>query len=75
MTKNEYLKNAKPSIVILVDGIPLVAAVRVFSTGSVGYNANGKVALQLANGEVVKHQISFNVTAAGSKEWEDHAAA
>lgn len=75
MTKNEYLAKAKPTVVVIIDGVPVVANVKQFSTGSVGYNANGKVALQLANGEVLKYQLSMNITAIGSKEWEETQAA
>jgi hypothetical protein len=74
MKKNEYLGKAKSSITVAIDGIPVVANVKVFSTGSVGYNANGKITLPLANGEVVKYQLSLNLTAVGSKEWEQDAA-
>lgn len=39
-----------------------------FSTGSVGYNANGKVTL-IVNGKPVVFQASLNLTAVGSKEF------
>jgi hypothetical protein len=70
MTKQEYLAKAKPSIVITIDGIPVAGNVKAFSTGSVGYNANGKVVILLANGESVKYQLSLNLTAVGSKDWD-----
>lgn len=73
MTKQNYLKTAKPTITILIDGVPVVGNVKEFSTGSVGYNANGKVTLQNQNGEAVKYQLSCNLTAVGSKEWEDES--
>lgn len=69
MTKNEYLANAKPNISITIDGLPVNAEVKEFSTGSVGYNANGKVKIPQKDGTVVTYQLSCNITAVGSKEW------
>jgi len=71
MNKQKYMSLAKPNITILIDGVPVVGQVKAFSTGSVGYNANGKVTLQLTNGDVMKYQLSMNLTAVGSKEWAD----
>lgn len=73
MTKQNFLKTAKPTITILIDGVPVVGNVKEFSTGSLGYNANGKVTLQSQNGEAVKYQLSCNLTAVGSKEWQDES--
>ncbi len=74
MTKNEYLANAKPNIVVTIDGIPYNADVKEFSTGSVGYNASGKVKLTQKDGTIVTHQLSCNITAIGSREWTKEAA-
>lgn len=39
-----------------------------FSTGSVGYNANGKTTL-LINGKPIVFQVSMNLIAVGSKDF------
>jgi hypothetical protein len=70
MTKSDYLKRVKPTITILIDGQPLAGNVKEFSTGSLGYNANGKVTIPLQDGDSLKYQVSMNITAIGSKEWE-----
>lgn len=69
MNKSEFAKSAK-NLTIVIDGVPVVGSVKQFSTGSVGWNANGKVAIKLPNGDVVKCQLSCNLIVAGSKEWE-----
>lgn len=74
MTKQDYLKRAKPTIIIMIDGQPLAGNVKAFSTGSLGYNANGKVTIPLQDGEAQKYQVSLNITAIGSKEWPENEA-
>jgi hypothetical protein len=74
MTKTQFAASAKP-LTITIDGSPLSGNVREFSTGSVGWNANGKVNVKLADGSVVKCQLSLNLTVVGSKEWEKAPAA
>ena len=68
MTKAEFLTNAKP-LVGDVNGQPIILTPKLFSTGSVGYNVTGKMAIKLANGVVVNLQQGFNLTAVKSKEW------
>jgi hypothetical protein len=68
MSKAEFTANAKP-ITVTIDGQPQSADPRTFSTGSVGWNVNGKVQVALPNGQVVRCQCSLNLTAVGSKEW------
>jgi hypothetical protein len=69
MTKNEFAKVAK-NLSIEIDGTPVVGTVKVFSTGSVGWNANGRVVIKLPNGELHKCQLSCNLIVNGSKEWD-----
>ena len=69
MNKGEFLQVAK-NIPVLIDGIPVAGTVRAFKTGSVGWNANGKVTIKLPNGDIVKCQLSMNLALVGSKEWE-----
>lgn len=42
--------------------------VREFSTGSIGYNANGKAELCIDGQHYVQMQIGANITVVGSKE-------
>jgi hypothetical protein len=64
-----FLTNAK-SLPIVIDGQPQAAEPKRFSTNSVGWNVNGKVTL-MVNGQPVRCQVSLNITAIGSKEWEE----
>lgn len=66
MKKGDYLKSA-PTLRLAIADTPFVCPPREFSTGSVGFNANGKVVIQIGD-EYVTHQVSVNITAVGSKE-------
>ena len=68
MSKAEFTTNAKP-LTVVIDGHPHTADPKAFSTGSVGWNVNGKVTVTLPNGQTVRCQCSVNLTAIGSKEW------
>lgn len=74
MSKQEFLANAKP-IILTVNGIPLTANPKKFSTGSVGYQATGKAPIQLPDGSVAKLQIGSNLTLIGSKDWPETTTA
>lgn len=64
MSKHEFLTDSfAPSVE--VSGQRVDATPKHFSTGSVGYNINGKVTLP--NG--VRLQISGNAVVIGSKTW------
>lgn len=73
MTKNAFVAGAAP-LTVNIAGTPLVANPKAFSTGSVGYNVNGKVPVQLPDGTVVRLQVSGNLTVIGSKDWASEAA-
>jgi hypothetical protein len=68
MTKATFSSTAKP-LPITIDGQQHAAEVKAFSTGSVGWNVNGKVTVTLPNGEIVRCQCSLNLTAIGSQDW------
>ena len=53
-------------------GIVLVP--KTFKTGSVGFNASGKVVLKV-DGKVMPCQVAVNMTAINSKEWPDQRPA
>jgi hypothetical protein len=67
ITRDQFNANAKGVVVTLPDGQKLLLDARQFSTGSLGYYANGKVTLDVG-GTPVKFQVGFQLTAIGSKE-------
>jgi hypothetical protein len=66
ITKEEFLKNAKP-VEVVINGVPHVASVKEFSTGSFGWYLNGKTAIKVGD-VALSVQIGLNLTAVGSKE-------
>jgi hypothetical protein len=67
LTRPEFLAKAKPVQVAINEGPPLVAEVREFSTGSLGWYLNGKTTIDVG-GTRVTVQIGMNLTVVGSKE-------
>lgn len=67
--REEFAKSAKP-VDVIVAGSPVIAAPKLFSTGSVGWFMNGKVEVQMPDGSTVRCQLSGTLTVIGSKEWE-----
>jgi hypothetical protein len=70
MSKSEFTANAKP-LTVTIDGQTHIAEPKVFSTGSVGWNVNSKALITLPNGQTVRCQVSFNLTAIASKSWPE----
>ena len=66
ISRAEFRGNAKPTSVTIA-GSPLVADVKEFSTGSLGWYLNGKITVEIA-GKPVSVQIGMNMTIVGSKE-------
>jgi hypothetical protein len=66
VSRKQFTDNAKP-ITVSLNGQPVLLEVKEFSTGSLGYYANGKVTLDVG-GTLVKFQVGFQLTAIGSKE-------
>lgn len=60
--RQHFLTAAEQALPVTIAGQALMAERRQFSTGSCGYNANGKVVI---DGRV--YQVSLNLTAVGSK--------
>jgi hypothetical protein len=77
ISREQFRSDAKP-VEISINGIPLLAEVKEFSTGSLGWYLNGKSTIQVG-GTPVSVQIGLNLTIVGSKELpgrkDDEAAA
>jgi hypothetical protein len=66
VTRAEFLSEAKP-IEVLINGIPMSAEVKEFSTGSLGWYLNGKATVKVGE-KPVTVQIGMNLTVVGSKD-------
>jgi hypothetical protein len=66
ISRGEFRSNAKP-VKVLINDVPLVAEVKEFSTGSLGWYLNGKTTIDVG-GTPVSVQIGMNLTIVGSKE-------
>jgi hypothetical protein len=66
VSRSQFLSKAKP-VSVSINGVPLLAQVKEFSTGSLGWYLNGKTAIEV-DGVPVSVQIGMNMTVVGSKE-------
>ncbi len=66
VTRKQFSASAKP-VSITIEGLPMVAPVKIFSTGSLGWYLNGKTSIKV-DGVDVPVQIGLNLTIVGSKE-------
>jgi len=66
ITRQEFRDHAKP-IEIVINGVPMLAEVKEFSTGSLGWYLNGKSTIKVGD-KTVTVQIGTNLTIVGSKE-------
>lgn len=66
VTREEFREHAK-SIKVMIGDVPVMAEVKEFSTGSLGWNINGKTVVEI-NGKPVSVQIGLNLTIVNSKE-------
>lgn len=66
VTRAEFLEEAQP-VEVVINGIPMTAEVKEFSTGSLGWYLNGKTNLKVGE-KSVSVQIGMNLTIVGSKE-------
>ena len=62
----EFRQNAQ-AIEVIINGVPLLADVKEFSTGSLGWYLNGKSTVKVGD-KSVSVQIGLNLTIVGSKE-------
>ena len=68
ISRAQFLSKAK-AVTITINGVPLIAEVKEFSTGSLGWYLNGKTAIEV-DGTPVSVQIGMNLTVVGSKDAE-----
>jgi hypothetical protein len=73
VTRSEFLEKARP-VTVTINGVPLQAEVKEFSTGSLGWYLNGKTMIDVG-GTPVSVQIGMNLTVVGSKELPQEAVA
>jgi hypothetical protein len=66
ISRADFRTKAKP-VPVTVAGVPLIAEVKEFSTGSLGWYLNGKTMIEV-DGTPVSVQIGLNLTIVGSKE-------
>jgi hypothetical protein len=66
ISRSEFRTKAK-AVTVSINGVPLQAAVKEFSTGSFGWYLNGKTTIDV-DGTPVAVQIGLNLTVVGSKE-------
>jgi len=66
VSREEFMSGAKP-LTIKVGDKEFTAAPRQFSTGSLGWNVNDKMTVEI-NGKVVTLQVGMNLTVVGSKD-------
>ncbi|MCO5170705.1 MAG: hypothetical protein M9894_30615 [Planctomycetes bacterium] len=66
ITRAEFREHAKP-MQVTINQVPMIAEVKEFSTGSLGWNLNGKTTIEI-NGTPVSVQIGLNLTLVGSKD-------
>jgi hypothetical protein len=66
VTRSEFLDKAK-AVEVVISGVPLMAEVKEFSTGSLGWYLNGKTTIRIDD-KPVSVQIGLNLTIVGSKE-------
>jgi hypothetical protein len=67
ISRADFMAKARPVKVVINDLPALTAAVRQFSTGSLGWYLNGKATIDV-DGTPVQVQIGMNLTVVGSKE-------
>lgn len=66
ITRSEFREHAK-AIKVEINGIPMMAEVKEFSTGSFGWYLSGKSVIEV-DGKQVSVQIGMNLTVVGSKD-------
>ncbi|MHB0958352.1 MAG: hypothetical protein ACYC0X_17655 [Pirellulaceae bacterium] len=65
VTRAEFMCDARP-VEVTINGIPMTAEVKEFSTGSLGWYLNGKANVKVGD-KSVSVQIGMNLTIVGSK--------
>ena len=65
ISRDDFRQNAEP-VKVTINGMDMVAEVKEFATGSLGWYLNGKVSMPVG-GKSVQVQIGLNLTILGSK--------
>ncbi len=73
ISRQEFKDHAK-AIKVMIGDSSILADAREFSTGSLGWYANGKITIDI-NGKTVSVQVGLNMTIVGSKELPKDEAA
>jgi hypothetical protein len=68
ISRTQFVENSEP-IRVVINGQEMLAEVKEFSTGSFGWNLNGKTVITV-DGKPLSVQIGMNMTVVGSKEAE-----
>ena len=66
VNRADFRTHAKP-VRVMIGEVPMMAEVKEFATGSLGWYLNGKTTIDI-NGVAVSVQIGMNMTIVGSKE-------
>lgn len=66
VSRNDFREQAQ-AIEVVINGVPMMAEVKEFSTGSLGWYLNGKSTIKIGD-KPVSVQIGMNLTIVGSKE-------
>lgn len=66
ITREQFRTTAKP-VTVVINGKEMTAAAKEFSTGSLGWNINEKMQVDVG-GHAVTVQVGLNLTIVGSKE-------
>ena len=66
ITRAQFTEHAQP-VELTIAGVPMLAEVKEFSTGSLGWYLNGKTTVKIGD-KAVTVQIGLNMTIVGSKE-------
>ena len=66
VTRSQFQAEAKP-VEVTINGQPVVAEVKEFSTGSFGWHFGDKVTIRVGD-TLVKVQVGLTLTVIGSKE-------
>jgi hypothetical protein len=66
ISRQHFQEHAKP-VEVTINGVPLLAEVKEFSTGSLGWYLSGKTTVSIG-GTPVSVQIGLNLTIVGSKD-------
>ncbi|MGE0882187.1 MAG: hypothetical protein AB7P14_01465 [Blastocatellales bacterium] len=66
VTRAEFREGAQ-AVKVVINDVPMMAEVKEFSTGSLGWYLNGKTMIDVG-GKQVSVQIGMNLTIVGSKD-------